>query len=147
MSTEITIPEGLNDLDKSIYVARHLGQVMDILRPLVYAVYEKELWRQRFSSFGEYVESPEGLGMSQGYASKLKQTHEYYVIENNVDPKLLSGIDNERLYAATKLPGTPEQQVEMARVLSRREIKETRNDAEPHEHEPVLMCGKCHLRL
>lgn len=144
---EITLPQELNDLDKSILVARHFGKVMNVFRPLVYSVYKNELWKERFSSFGEYVESAEGLGMSQGYASKLKQVEEHYVIEGGLSPEKLEGIDYERLYAASKLPGTPEEHAAIAKTLTRREIRETQNEAEetPHEHSPI--CGICRIKL
>ena len=145
MNTSLTVPETLNDLDKSIFVARHLGSVMSVLRPLVYSVYKNELWAGRFSSFGEYVESEDGLGMSQGYASKLRQVEERFVIEGGLSPEKLEGIDYERLYAASKLPGTPEEQLEMARTLTRREIRETKNEIEPHEHSAI--CGICRMKL
>ena len=144
---EISIPEELSALDQSIYLARHITNAVDILRPLVYKVWKENLWEGRFSSFGEYIESPEGLGKSQGYASKLRNVEEHYVIDGGLSQENIAGIDTESLYLAARLPGTPEEQVAMARTLTRRELKETANDDTPCEHEIVRMCRRCSLRV
>ena len=144
---EISIPEELSALDQSIYLARHITNAVDILRPLVYKVWKENLWEGRFSSFGEYIESPEGLGKSQGYASKLRNVEEHYVIDGGLSQENIAGIDTESLYLAARLPGTPEEQVAMARCLTRRELKETANDDTPCEHEIVRMCRRCSLRV
>lgn len=91
-------------------------------------------WQERFDTWGEFVESPEGLGISQGFASKLLTVHRTYLLEGGMDENAIAGIDYERLYAARSLPGTPEEKVAMAKTLTRRELKETKNEAEGHEH-------------
>ena len=144
---ELLIPQELSVLDKSIYLAQFGKKVFNVLRPLVYEVYEKELWQGRFSSFNEYVQSTDGLGISPGYASKLRQNEAHYVISGGLSPEKLEGIDNESLYMASKLPGTPEEQVAMAKTLTRQELRETKNEVEPCVHDPVQICGKCHIRL
>lgn len=146
---ELSIPQELSVLDKSIYLARHINTAVEVLRPLVYQVYQQELWREKFSSFGEYVESPEGLNKSQGYASKLRSVEEHYIVKGNLAPEKLEGIDYECLYLAERLPGTVEEQLSMARTLTRREIKETLNEAEAHVHsgETVTIHKCCGMRI
>ena len=144
---DIIIPGNLDILDKSIYVARAIENAVDVLRPLVYQVYTQKLYLGRFSTFQEYVESPDGLNKSPGYASKLKSVEEHYVINGGIHPKTLSGIANECLYMARLLPVSIEEQVEHARTLTRRELKESGNEHSPCEHDIIQICGKCHIRL
>lgn len=85
--------------------------------------------------------------ISEGFASKLMSIHKAFVLEGGISQAKLEGIDGEKLYLALKLEGTPEEKIEKARLLTRRELKESRNDEEPHEHEPITICRKCSLRL
>lgn len=137
--------EDLGDLDKSIYVARHISSAMDILRPLVYSVWKDELWKGRFGSFGEYVESPEGLGRSQGYASKLKTVEEFR-LQGGLSEKDLAGIDYESVYLAIKAGGTPEEIVAKAKTLTRAELRAERIDAKDHEHDWITACAECWVK-
>lgn len=141
---ELSIPQNLDTLDKSIFLARHIGSAMEILRPLVYEVYEKELWRGRFSSFGEYVESSDGLNRSQGYASKLR-TVEQFRIDNSLSEQDLQGIDYECAYLAIKSGGTPQEILAKARTLNRTELKQTRAENDHHPFEENPNCKKCGL--
>lgn len=136
---ELTLPK--DPVEASIILVRKIDGAVDLLRPLVYEVWEKELWRGRFSSFGEYIESPEGLNKSQGYASKLK-TVEQFRLESGQD---VSGIDHEVMYLAIKSGGTPEEIIAKAKTLNRTELKQTRaeNDSHPFEENPN--CKKCGL--
>jgi len=147
MNTPLTVPEELSVLDQSIYLARHINIAVDILRPLVYRVFAENLWEGHFSSFGEYVESPSGLGKSQGYASRLKSVEEYYIIESGMSPEDISGLDQDKLYELRKFEATPQEKVCMARTLTRQEIKEMRNDKEitPHAFARVCYCSVCGL--
>jgi hypothetical protein len=85
--------------------------------------------------------------ISEGFASKLMTIHRVLVLEGGVSQEKLEGIDGEKLYLATKLEGTPEEKVAKASTLTRRELKEERNDEQPHEHIPVSICKTCSIRL
>lgn len=111
----------------------------------LYQVKQEEVWRQVADNWGEYVESE--LGISQGFASKLLSINNHYILEGGIEPDFLSGIDYEKLNMARTLPGSPEEQVEKARVLTRSELKLERNDAEPVPHTPewVEFCKVCNV--
>lgn len=146
--TDLTIKDDLNPLDKSIYIAKYISTAIDVLRPLVYQVWTEKLWEGRFSSFGEYVESPEGLNRSQGYASKLKQVQEHYVIEGGLSEKDISGVDYESLYLALKTAGTPREQLSKAKTLTRSELKAERQDFVPCAHvNQGNCCFDCWMKL
>lgn len=132
--SEVTVPQELSDLDKSIFLARHIKGAVDVLRPLVYKVWTEGSWGERFGSFSEYVESTEGLGMSPGYASKLKGVHEHYIVEGGLSPENIAGIDNEALYLARGSAATPEMEVANALTLKRTQTKQ--NKAEYDNHTP-----------
>lgn len=123
-----------NALDQSIALAKQYTQIVEQLRPLVYEVYTKELWRGRFSSFSEYVESPDGLNRSQGYASKLRQV-EQFRLDSGLSEQDIRGIDYESLYLAIKTGGTAEEVVAKAKTLTRAELRATREDTNPCPHE------------
>lgn len=142
---EITVPQELNDLDKSIFIARHISSAMDVLRPLVYTVWKDELWKDRFSSFGEYVESPQGLNRSQGYASKLKQVEEFR-INSGLSEYDIAGIDYESMYLSLKSGGTPEEILSKAKTLTRAELRQERNEHADHEHEFIEACSICWIK-
>lgn len=142
---DLPIPTELSDLDKSIFIARHISSAMDVLRPLVYSVWKDELWRGRFSSFGEYVESPNGLGRSQGYASKLKQVEEFR-INSGLSEYDIAGIDYESMYLSLKSGGTPEQILDKAKTLTRAQLRQERNAHADHEHDFIEACSICWIK-
>lgn len=111
----------------------------------LYQVKEESAWESVASSWGEYVESE--LGISQGFSSKLLSVNKHYLLEANIAPEKIENIDYECLYLAAKTEGTPEEQVEKARTLTRRELKEERNDAEEAPHEHIPCCAVCRIRL
>lgn len=124
--------------------SRFRESVVDAMAVLYDVQLGKE-WEAVASSFGEYVESE--LQISQSFASKLLTTYKHYCIDANLSQDKIKGIDYEKLYLAAKTEGTPEEQLAKARVLTRRELKEERNDEEPHEHIPVNICKVCSVRL
>lgn len=85
--------------------------------------------------------------ISEGFASKLMSIHKAFVLEGGISQAKLETVDAEKLYLALKLEGTPEEKIEKARLLTRRELKEEKTEEEPHEHEPITICRKCSLRL
>lgn len=85
--------------------------------------------------------------ISEGFASKLMTIHRVFVLEGGVSQEKLEGIDGEKLYIAAKLEGSPEEKIAKARTLTRRELKDEKNDEEPHEHIPVAICKICSIRI
>lgn len=118
---------------------------------LLYRIREENLYEGQFSSFGEYVEQE--CQLSKGYASKLLQAWEYYVIEGGVSPRNLQGVDAEKLYLAIKLPtGTPEQRFIKAHEWSRQDFRDELStkdglDCAHPEDKRVILCGVCLKRV
>lgn len=110
----------------------------------LYEVHERKLYETVADSWGAYVESE--LGISQGFASKLMAVNKHYLL-GGVSPEKLESIDYECLYLAAKTEGSLEEQVEKARLLTRRELKLERNDTEETPHEHIPCCAICRIRL
>ncbi len=124
--------------------AKVRSSVVDAMQKL-YQVKESGEWQAVASSFGEYVESE--LQISQGFASKLLTVNEHYLLAG-VSQEKIAGIDYECLYLAAKTEGTLDEQIEKARTLTRRELKEERNEEVPCLHEDVIkICKACQIRL
>lgn len=146
MASFLEVSDNMAPLEKSIFLARHITHAIDVLRPLVYQVYKNELWKGKFSSFAEYVESPEGLGKSQGYINRLRQV-EQFRIDSGFSPEQLQGIDHESVYLALKSGGTPEEIVQKAKTLTRAELRAEREETKDHVHEAINICKTCGIRL
>lgn len=100
----------------------------------LWSVKNGDVWKETScTSFGEYCESE--LGVSQSFASKLLQVNQHYLLEAGFSPEKIVGIDYECLYLAAKTEGTPEEQLARAKTLTRRELKETKNDTNPCSHQ------------
>lgn len=115
---------------------------------LLYMIREDASYLDIYSSWGEFVET---LGISQSGASKMLKAFRHYVIEGGVSQRKLEEVDMEKLYLATSLEGSPEDQLAKAEVLSRTELKaqkisETTGHECAHE-ETVVICKSCHQRL
>jgi len=111
----------------------------------LYAIKESGEWADVSDNWGQFVEAE--LGISQSFSSKLLSVNQHYLIEGGFSPEKIEGIDYECLYLAAKTEGTQEEQVARARTLTRRELKESRNDEDPHDHIPVSICKTCSIRL
>ena len=112
----------------------------------LHKIREEELWKSEYESFSEYLED---IQVSQGMASKLISTYQFYVLENNITQAKLVGIDHEKLYLALKLPGTAEKKLTSAMTLSRQELRQEvadPNDECPHD-ETIKICASCHKRV
>lgn len=120
------------------------GSIVVAMQKL-HAVKESGDWESVANTWSEYVESE--LGISQGFASKLLSVNKHYLIEGGYSPENISDIAAESLYLAAKTGGTVEEHIEKARTLTRRELKEDRNDEDPHEHTAVSYCSKCGLKM
>lgn len=113
---------------------------------LLFKIREEELWKDKFESFNEYLQD---IQVSQGMASKLIQTYQYYVLDNGLSQAKLAGIDHEKLYMALRLPGTAEKKFISARTLSRSELRQETNDPDDECQHPqtFTICASCHKRL
>lgn len=116
---------------------------------LLYEIQQKEAWEGMYSSFSEYVEQE--CQLTRGYASKLIQAWEFYVVNGGVPKRQLVGIDAEKLYLSTRLPsGSVEQRlvraVEWNREQLRAELAVT--DGKECEHDRyVKVCVSCGKRV
>lgn len=111
----------------------------------LYQVKESGQWQSVASSWSEYVESE--LQISQSVASKLLAVHRHYLIEGGVSHAKLASVDVEKLYMASRLEGSVDEQLAKAQTLPRRDLRLELNDEEdePHTHEPI--CRICQIRL
>lgn len=137
--------ERMTQLDEVIGLFRSFKSGVITMMQKLHQVKESGVWQERFSSWGEFVEAPEGLGISQGFASKLLSVNRHYLLEANLSPEKLQGVDYESLYLAAKTEGTPEEQVEKARLLTRTELKQTKAEQTPHEPAYDTYCSHCWL--
>jgi hypothetical protein len=146
---EITVPKGLSEVDTAIFLVRFADRATAMTRELLWKINEDELWKEKFSSFDEFVESPEGLDKSRGWASKNLAVYKFFVLEHGFTREQLEGIDNERLYLARALPGSPEKVLQQAIALSRGELKDEVRDSAYGVHDHSLgeerwgRCSKC----
>lgn len=130
-----TITQTLEECVKQFRDAR--GSVVKAM-PLLYEIWEKELWSVKYSSLSEFLDE---CGISRSQASRLITVYARFK-----DVPELESVDPERLYLAAKLDGTPQEQFEKARVLTRNEIRETlatKEDGSEHDHLPRLFCSVC----
>jgi hypothetical protein len=136
-------------LDETINIFRGLRRDMVKAMVNLHAIKESGEWSERFDTWGEFVESSEGLGFNQSSVSKLLSVNRAYLIDGGLDENDLVGVDYEKLYAARDLPGTPEQRLSMAKTLNRKELKETKNEAEGHVHsgDTVVIHKCCGMRV
>lgn len=99
----------------------------------------------QFENWGDFCQNE--LDISESFASKLLTVNRVFLLEAGISPEKLEGIDYEKLYAASKLEGTPEEKLAKAQTLTRRELKEEKNEEDIHDHEPITICKRCSLRL
>jgi len=111
----------------------------------LYRIKQSNEWQQYADNWGQFVESE--LEISQSQASKLQNIYEHFVVKGGLDASQLEGTDYEKLNAVRKLSGSPLEQLAKAKTLSRRELKQEKGDEQPHEHEPITICGICQIRL
>lgn len=138
----VRVPDGLSTVDALIYLVRISDRAENLTREGLWKVQQDGSWSDRFSSWGEFVESPAGLNKSQTWASKHTSIHEHYTLKGGLSPEKLEGIATESLYIAKDLPGTVEEQMSMARTLSRKELRDTKVDG-GHEHTEAVRIWKC----
>lgn len=111
----------------------------------LYDIAESKLWDNgQYSSFGEFVE--EGCGISESLASKLLKIYKHYAVEGGIEYARLSNTDSEKLYLAIGLPGTPEEKLNRAEMLTRRDIKDSLavKDGVECTHDTLIqICAHC----
>lgn len=116
----------------------------------LYTIKEKELWREAYSSYHEFLEAAK---VNPSMASRLTRIHEVYIIEGKRDIKELAHIGYSNLYEAIPLIQRDgvEATVVRAETLSRSEIVDEVKEQKfgEHNHEPkddaryaFCKCGK-----
>lgn len=112
---------------------------------LLYQLRESGEWQQVSSTWSDFVKDE--LGLSQGFASRLLSVNQHYLVEGGVSPEKLAEIDHEKLYLAAQTEGTVEEQIEKARLLNRRELREEKIDGgHIHDSETVEIYKCCGMR-
>ena len=145
---EIIVPNNLNEVDAAIFLVKVGDKANAMSRELLWKINDQKLWQDKFSCWGEFVESPEGLGKSQSWASKQLSVFSHYA--GKVSQIKMETIDNERLYLAMRLPGTPEEQVQRAELWDRQQIKQelASKDGKDCDHPVTIkICADCHARV
>ena len=109
----------------------------------------QHLWKNGYESFSDYLDDTK---ISQATASKLIQVYESYILPGHFTPMQLDGTPYSSLYEAIPLlkQHNPQEVVEMAKRLTRDEIKsEVKDDKHPDcEHvQTIVICVKCHRRV
>lgn len=110
--------------------------------PLLYTIWEKDLWSEQYSSLGEFLDV---CCVSRSQASRLITVYARFR-----DVPQLETVDPEKLYLATRLNGSMEEQFEKARLLSRGELKEQavfEETGKEHECIEVKICKTCGKRM
>lgn len=148
----ITVPKELTDVDKAIYLVRLSDKASGASRELLYKVFTEKTWQDRFSSWGDFVESKDGLSKSQGWASKQLKVHTVFCIEGGKSPKEIEGIDNEVLYLSTNLQGTVDEKLVRAETWSRADMKKEIAskdgvDCTHPEDKRITICSCCNARV
>lgn len=113
----------------------------------LYEVRETKAWEAEYETWQDYLQT---ISVSQSQASKWLSVFEHYALKGSVSHAKIAGTDVEKLYLATTLTGTPEEQATKAQLLSRSELRAQRAfeiNGKEHEHEAVTICNICHMRL
>ena len=103
----------------------------------LYKIREKELWREGYDSYYEFLEAAK---INPSMASRLTKIHEVYIVQGARDPKELAAIGYSNLYEAIPLVERDgvEATVVRAETLSRSEIVDEVKEQKfgVHNHEP-----------
>lgn len=116
----------------------------------LYNIREKKLWHE--AGYETYEDFLDTAKITYGNASILASVHKHFVVDAQMPYQTLTGIGYSNLYEAIPLleKETPEKVVEIARTLTRAEIKqEVREQTHPDCIHPdtVVICAKCHKRV
>lgn len=140
MNTSITLVEELVEQTRSLLNAVRGSSVR--IGANLYLIKQS---LEPTTNWGEYLRDTFDIGES--FASKLLTIHRVFVLEGGLSHEAIEGIDQEKLYLSAKLEGTAEEKLSKARTLTRRDLKEEKNEEAPHEHIPVEICRICSIRL
>lgn len=121
------------------------GSLIHVAQNL-YRIKTEGIWEGRASSWSEFCESD--LQISQSQASKLLSIHQHFIVDGGLQPEDLIGTDYEKLNAVRKLPGTVQEQMSIARTLSRKEIRDSFSESIQCEHtKTYVICADCGTRI
>ena len=116
---------------------------------LLWKIREEKMWEGSFSSFSEYLNSE--CQISDGQASKLLKSYEYFVITHGFGQDKIAGVDFEKLYLSTSLPFEPEGQLLRAKEWTRQEIRDQLSSGPEgdckHDCPHVEICSRCSRRV
>lgn len=113
----------------------------------LYEVRETKAWESEYETWQDYLQT---ISVSQSQASKWLSVFEHYALKGAVSHAKIAETDVEKLYLATTLTGTPDEQATKAALLTRSELRAQRafeDTGDEHECEAVTICTICHKRL
>lgn len=115
----------------------------------LWQIKENKLWESTYDSYQEFLDSAH---ISKGNASMLTAIHKAYVIDGGVSHTKLAQVGYSNLYTAIPLIENEgiEKTVEMAKTLTRDEIKESVREEKHGEckhPETITICSTCHKRV
>lgn len=109
----------------------------------LYQIKNSGEWEGYAASWGEFSEGT--LGISQSMASKLISNYEKWVVEAGIPAHNLENVDYECLYLAAPLLKETNalEALAQAKTLSRAELRQNRQEKEPHSFEAKEICRVC----
>lgn len=140
MNTTLTAPQQLINDTKELW--NQGKKVMIQVAWNLLKIRESGEWEKYgHKTFQQFCQ--EELDISQSQTSKLIQVADYYL--EKYTPEEIGACDYERLYASTKLQGTPEENLSKALTWSRDDFKQNKAEIEPHAFVEVCYCKTCGL--
>lgn len=139
--------------------ANYLRDTVDLVKQIetrflelaarLFQIHKRQLWQESYETYQEFLDAAH---VSKGNASMLEAIHEAYVVNGGVSHEKLARVGYSNLYAAIPLIEAKgiEKTVEMARTLTRAELKEeVREDqhGECAHSEIINICATCHKRI
>lgn len=105
----------------------------------LHSLRESGEWREEHDSFPKYCQAT--FELSQSSTSKYLAIADYFSAK--FLPEDIGPVDIEKLYASTKLEGSPEENLSRAKTWSRDQFKTNKAAIEPHEFVRVCYCSVC----
>lgn len=96
---------------------------------------------QGYDTFPKFCEGE--MDIRQSTTSKLLAIANYFLREYT--PEQIGDCDYERLYQATMLPGTVDENLAKAKTLTRTELRQELNESEVHTGEFIEVCKHCYV--
>lgn len=127
--------------------SNYLRECIDLVRQIetrflelgarLYTIKEKQLWKETYDSFPEFLEAAK---ITPSMASILSSIHKHYIVEGKVGIKQLEGAGYSNLYQAIPLIEQEgvESAVVKAQTLTRSEINDEVREQKHGEHEHQL---------